>query len=246
MLTREAIQFIQESNIKPEERLVELGDQLFAINADGDVKEIKPRAIIAENRLCLNTLTGLVDYVKANLERIDKKLILRIKNPQEVLLEGLLEFDGSREELVHVGALLPQVLYGYFYGAEEFNISLQSKFTKTPDRDILLKVMGNVVEGDVKNVGDDGTSQSVVIKSGISSHAEAKVPNPVVLAPYRTFIEVEQPASPFIFRMQEGPCGAIFEADGGAWQNVAIQNVKNYLAVALEAEIEAGRITLIA
>lgn len=246
MLEKDAIQFIQESKIKPEERLVNVDDQLFAINADGDVKEIKKRAIVAVNRLYLNTLTGLVDYIKANLERVDKKMILRINGPREVLLEGLLEFDGNRETLAYAEALLPTIHYDRFLDSESFNIALQSKFTDTPDRDILLKVMGNVVEGAVKNVGDDGTSQSVVIKSGISSKAEAKVPNPVVLAPYRTFIEVEQPASPFIFRMQEGPLGAIFEADGGAWKNVAIKNVKNYLEEQLQSEIYAKRITIIA
>ncbi|MBC2140163.1 MULTISPECIES: hypothetical protein [Listeria] len=246
MLEKDAIQFIQESTIKPEERLVKSDEQLFAINADGDVKEIKKRAIIADKRLYLNTLTGLIDYIKANLERIDKKMILRINGPQEVMLEGLLEFDGNRETLVHVDALLPEIRYNNFLDSESFIIALQANFTETPDRDILLKVMGNVVEGEVKNVGDDGTSQSVVIKSGISSKAEAKVPNPVVLAPYRTFIEVEQPASSFIFRMKEGPCGAIFEADGGAWKHAAIKNVKEHLAAALDEEIQAGRITLIA
>ena len=50
--------------------------------------------------------------------------------------------------------------------------------------------------------------------------ADVKVPNPVTLRPFRTFIEVEQPESKFIFRMREGGRCAIFEADGahGSWR----------------------------
>ena len=59
--------------------------------------------------------------------------------------------------------------------------------------------------------------------------ADVVVPNPVTLAPYRTFLEVEQPASKFIFRIKEGGQLALFEADGGAWQHEAILNIKNYL-----------------
>lgn len=46
--------------------------------------------------------------------------------------------------------------------------------------------------------------------------------------------------------MKNGPVGAIFEADGGAWRNTAIANIYAYLLEELGTEIEAGRITLIA
>lgn len=55
------------------------------------------------------------------------------------------------------------------------------------------------------------------------------MPNPVYLAPYRTFAEIEQPVSKFVFRMESGPKAALFEADGGAWKNEAILKIKEYL-----------------
>ena len=64
------------------------------------------------------------------------------------------------------------------------------------------------------------------------SKEAAVVPNPVRLKPYRTFLEVEQPESEFIFRMKDchGGIGcAFFEADGGAWKIEATQNIKAYL-----------------
>jgi len=86
-----------------------------------------------------------------------------------------------------------------------------------------------IKEENVKYVGDDGVSQSAAIKVGVASVAEVVIPNPVILAPFRTFPEIEQPQSKFIFRMQTGPQCALYEADGGAWRNVAMESIKEYL-----------------
>jgi len=111
---------------------------------------------------------------------------------------------------------------------------LQSSFIENEDRNKLLKVSGNIKEENVKSVGDDGVSQSAAIKVGVASVAEVVIPNPVILAPFRTFPEVEQPLSKFIFRMQTGPQCALYEADGGAWRNVAMESIKEYLKARLE------------
>lgn len=104
---------------------------------------------------------------------------------------------------------------------------------------LLLKFAGTVENGTVAEYGDDGVSQKATIKTGIATKADAKVPNPVRLRPYRTFIEVEQPESAFVFRMRDnGDRGgvecAIFEADGGAWKNAAMKSIKEYLQFELE------------
>ena len=55
------------------------------------------------------------------------------------------------------------------------------------------------------------------------------VPNPVALVPFRTFIEVEQPESKFVFRVKDGPQMGLFEADGGEWRLAAMLRIKEYL-----------------
>ena len=246
-LTKEAINYLMEQGIQPEERLINFDndERWLVINNNGDAKEILPRVFLADP-LEINTLSGLVNYIKANLDRTDNKLIAHIKDESTVYLKGLLELDGSREQLAIARAIVPDFPFDRFIDSEEFVISFQSKFVKNEGRDILLKVMGNVAEENVKAVGDDGVSQSVEIRQGVATKAEVLVPNPVTLAPYRTFLEVEQPESQFVFRMKEGPRGAIFEADGGAWRNQAIVNIREYLVGALEEEINNGRITILA
>src|SRR5690606_26037278 len=123
---------------------------------------------------------------------------------------------------------------------------LQSAFVKNDDRDVILKVVGNVKEEDVKTYGDDGVSQSVTAKVGVATVGQVEVPNPVSLKPYRTFAEVEQPESEFIFRMKNGPRCSLFEADGGAWKLQAISNIKSYLSAALEEEVQSGQLIIIA
>lgn len=248
-LSKEALHYLAELGIQPEDRIVGTDEgRLFSVDGAGNVKEIFPtsKGYLAKDTLHINTLTGLINYIKADLERCGNEFLLHIEDEKTVSLNGLLEIDGRREKLVEALAIVTRFPFNQYIEAEEFIIAFQSKFVKNEDRDNLLKLMGNVTEQNVKTTGDDGISQSVEIKQGIASKAEVLVPNPVTLAPYRTFLEVEQPESEFIFRMQKGPTGAIFEADGGAWRNQAIKNIRNYLQDELADQIEAGTITIIA
>lgn len=250
-MIKEALQYLFESRVEPNDRLVEFSDQdnkdrIFFVDDSGRAYEVNPTNNRADHAMQINTLTGLVNYIKANMERENNRLFLQVKDEQKVVLKGLLESDGGREKLVVANAIVPRFIFDSFMDTDSLNIALQSKFTKNDDRDLLLKVIGNLKEENVRQTGDDGVSQAVTIQTGIASADDVRVPNPVTLAPYRTFLEVEQPESDFIFRMKDGPRGAIFEADGGAWRNQAIVNVRDYLAAELKEEIESGRITIIA
>lgn len=73
---------------------------------------------------------------------------------------------------------------------------------------------------------------------GVASKADAIVPNPVTLVPYRTFQEVEQPTSTFVFRISEQggtPVFKLIEAEGGLWEWTAINNLKEYINDVLSA-----------
>lgn len=245
-LTEEALSFLTNNGIEPESRVVFIEEIPYVIDSDGAAHRVDPVAYTAKQSLNLNTLSSLVDYIKSELDRKDDRLILTVKDEQTVFLEGQLEVNGSRERLAEVNAIVPAFNFDYFYHSEEFNIKLQSIFTDSSDRGILLKVVGNISEDSVKTVGDDGVSQAVTINQGVASKIDVKVPNPVTLAPYRTFNEVEQPESKFVFRMKEGPRCALFEADGGIWRNEAIQNIKSYFENSLKVEISNGKITILA
>ena len=181
----------------------------------------------------MTTLTSLVEYIKANVDSMYEKMIVHVESPTKVRLYSQLDDERIREHMVSVEAQIPDFSYGRYMGHESFLIALQSKFIDSEDRALLLRFAGTVENGTVAQYGDDGVTQKATIKTGIASKGEAVVPNPVKLRPFRTFMEVEQPESSFIFRMRQSEANgvdcAIFEADGGAWKNAAMKNIKDYL-----------------
>ena len=181
------------------------------------------------------TLTSIVDYIKENVDKVqDSNIIVHVEGYSRVSIKKELNSDKRRECVMVADALTPDVITDRFIDPERFNIMLQSSFVESEDRNKLLKVSGNIKEESVRSVGDDGVSQAAAIKTGVASVAEVVIPNPVILAPFRTFPEVVQPQSKFIFRMQSGPQCALYEADGGAWKNVAMESIKEWLKARLE------------
>lgn len=219
-----------------------IGDEMYSTQQLYKIKEETPAAIN------LHSLSGLVDYLKSEFDYFSgsERLMIHVESPTEVVCFSSFNRDFNRNHLISTNAMLPSYNFDRWYDAEDFNIKLQSCFVGNEDKEIMLKVVGNIKEEAVNTVGDDGISQSVVAKTGIAAVDNVKVPNPVLLAPYRTFVEVDQPESDFIFRMKNGPSCALFEADGGSWKLEAMNNIKEYLAVALDKEIENGKLVIIA
>ena len=188
----------------------------------------------------MSTLTSFVDYIKSAADEMGGKMIIHVQSATNVQLYSALDYDRKREYLVNVDAICPGFTFNQFINHENFCINLQSKAIDDPNTDkaLLLKFAGTVEAGSVAEYGDDGVSQKATVKTGIASKGEALVPSPVKLKLYRTFLEVEQPVSSFIFRMKQGSCGdilcALYEADGGAWQITAMQEIKKYLSEELK------------
>lgn len=204
-----------------------------------DLVELKPKRYYPET-LSLSTLTSLVDYYKDNLNNInDAKTIVVVHSPSLVSVYTEDNDRKKRTELIRVRAELPKIEFGRFIAQEEFNIMLQSKFVKANDRDLVLDYASKISIQDGADLEDNGVSQVTTVKSGVASKSKAVAPNPVTLKPYRTFHEVEQPSSNFVFRIDKCAEMALFEADGGMWVSEAKQNVANYLTKELTEYTQA-------
>lgn len=139
--------------------------------------------------------------------------------------------------------------------AEKLNEALMqvAENIQNPNTEATTKrqiMASNIVNTQQGTFSDDGVSQQAIIKAGVTTKDAAFVPNPVNLIPYRTFLEVPQPASDFVFRISEGRGGApafkLVAADGGLWKSQAVDNVKNYLVKALADVPDREKITIIA
>jgi hypothetical protein len=106
-------------------------------------------------------------------------------------------------------------------------------FEPTPSLSLLLQVVGNTLQNAEINLSDDGVTQRTTTRNGIARKAEIDLPNPIVLKPYATFVEVDQPEISYVFRMREGgkdgvEC-ALFDADGNRYKLDTVQRIKDYL-----------------
>ena len=198
--------------------------------------------------LQVRNLSSIVKYAKDFKESWKEiPLLVHVVSPLQVVLTTALDSDRMREDLMVANADIPSIPFGSFMENDRMLIIVQSMFVddKDTDKAIVLKFAGTVTSGSVKAYDDDGVTQKATIKQGVASKAEAIVPSPCSLRPYRTFTEVEQPKSMFIFRMREGRGdgveSALYEADGGAWKNEAMNNIRKYL----EKELEGTDITVI-
>lgn len=208
---------------------------------DGQTYSDKPLNRIKHNPkaepITLNTLSSLIDYINTGLD-VKGEMFVHIVSPTEVKFYSKLDEDREREHLVSVVAQVPSFKFNEYIGHEEFCINLQAKFEDSMDRKILLQFAGTVEAGTIAQYGDDGVTQKAVIKQGVAGKQDALVPNPVNLTAYRTFIEVEQPETQYIFRMKQfsnNSVGcALYEADGGAWKIEAKRAIREYLAERLE------------
>jgi hypothetical protein len=124
--------------------------------------------------------------------------------------------------------------FGTFLVSEDFQIKLRSLFLDTEDRQAIFPLISKLTVTDEIGAIDDGVTQTVSVKRGMSGAlTEQAAPKPIVsLKPFRTFREIDQPESEFLFRMKaiEGkvPTLALFEADGGAWALEAVSLIAHF------------------
>lgn len=214
-----------------------------------DLRELEPRRY--PEPLKLSSLTSLVEYVRKQLDDTGEyaNLIIHVTDHDTVEVKTELDDESKRRTLAVAKAIIPNIPFGRYQDVEQFNIMLQSAFIDNGDSNLLLQFASAIKIDKGAEIADNGVSQTTTIKSGVSSLAQAKTPNPVTLKPYRTFFEVDQPESKFVFRINDAPGCALFEADGGIWRAAAKENIHEYLHNNLIVEQEgnaADNITILA
>lgn len=240
---REALEYAVELD-KPE--VLELNGRTFTSK---QVHEVA-KEIVASGMKC-STLDAVCQYLNANIDDLKYNMIIHVESPTSVKVYSQLNGDRKRENVISAEAILPEFPFGRFLDRTDFNIQMQTKFVQEgTDYVSVLAYVGTAEHGTIAQYSDDGVSQKAVVKTGLTQKEECLIPNPVTLRPYRTFVEVEQPESLFVFRMEDargdGIQAALFEADGKGWRNVAMKNIQTYLEEKLTSLITAKKLIVIA
>lgn len=222
-----------------EPNTIELGGRLFS---DKELYPL-PCGPLASNPLCTESLSSVTDYITHNTDGDalgGERFIIHIEGPKSAALYKEMDRDKRRDCLLRAVANVSEFPFGHFMDTESFIINLQSNFVQDENTAALLGFVASVKTDTGVEQTDDGISQKVTARSGVSLVASTKVPNPITLRPYRTFSEVEQPESTFVFRVKaeerSGPTMALFEADGSAWKHTATVAIRDFLKKSLDKQ----------
>jgi hypothetical protein len=238
MSDKELIGTIQQS---VQTELIEVDDREFTTRP---IHNPPPPA--KAEALTTHTLQSVIDYLATDktfddvipADESEIGLAVHVVSPTHVrILGGISDRFRQREIFVVAQAIEiigPTFAFGRYYPLEEFIISLRSLFAETDEVDSLIRILGRVEDSAVHQFDDDGVSQTVTARVGIATKADVPVPSIVMLAPFRTFPEIDQPFSNFFLRLRRGdddepPEAALFETDGGKWKIEAMAAIKEFL-----------------
>lgn len=224
--------------------------EVIAVDGDDFVtREVynPPKPAIAQ-ALTTHTLQSVVDYIKndAKFDAVvpatnnDRGLAVHVVSESRVQVVAQLEHRFRQREVL-LNAECIQVIgssfqFGHYKPLEEFIIALRSLFARTDHVDELTRILGRVEDTAIKEFEDDGVSQAVTARTGVTTVRDVPVPNVVELIPFRTFREIEQPKAEFFLRLAKNPrddmppLAALFETDGGAWKLESIERIKKFLS----------------
>lgn len=214
--------------------------------SDNDLYRIAPH-VDRPAEITVNSLDSIVALVEHELNVIDKMIerpiFIHIASPRTVRVFSTLDNYMGRDYLYKASCDAPEFSGGW-RAHEASIIELRSAFVPNEGVEYLLDLLSTISVEDGVTSDDNGVTQKVTTRQGVSLKHYENTKLRIPLKPYRTFTEVEQPESEFILRLDKDFRVGLFEADGGAWKLCAKANIRNCFYTALEQEIEKGRVVV--
>lgn len=220
------------------------------MEVDGFVYSSKDMQLIHEKKkspscISVTGLDSICKLVRNEAEHIGRKIFVRVSDYREVSVFTTLDGDEERFYLYKCSADTPNVTMGRFMSYENAIIEIRSLYIPNDDTKYLLSLLSSISNESKVTSSDNGVTQKVEAKAGIALSSMVEVKPRVLLRPFRTFIEVEQPESEFLLRIDQNGCIGLFQADGGVWKLEATRNVAGYFENELKDLIESGQVVVI-
>lgn len=200
----------------------------------------KPRPVPID----LHSLDAVCRMVREELGQVSGTVFVSVEAYDKISVFTTFGEDSDRTYLYRAKADAPGIGLGW-RDIDKAIIELRSLCIPGNGVDHLLGLLSNISFTEGMEVKDNGVGQEVKVKSGVSMSSMEKVKPRVELQPFRTFLEVEQPASEFVVRLDKARGVGLFEADGGIWKLEAKRNIAKYLGKALEDLTQEGRVVVL-
>ena len=206
-----------------ETKTFEIGGQTYT---DGHLTRIPPHVDRPE-AISVSGLDGVCKLIRTELEKVGTTIMVQAKSYKSVEVMTTYLPDFSRNILYRAEADAPGIYTG-FRSREVALIELRSLFIPNEGTAYLLDLLGRMTDEKSVRTNDNGVTQTVEARQGVSLNAMVDVKPRVMLRPFRTFLEVEQPESEFLLRVDPEEGIGFFEADGGIWKLEAKKNIADY------------------
>lgn len=236
-IVREIREIVEDNKVQ----IIKEGDRVFSTK---NLNEIRPHKDVAA-KVVFSDLSSIVEIVKREYTRFTCPLYINIENEKTVFVLTSLDSEKDREIPYAAEAESSKFRFGSQYDYENFVISIRSLFAQSEDTQNLLELLRKVSNVESVEMEDDGVTQKVTAQQGAMLARDIKVSPIRKLAPFRTFLEVEQPASEFLFRVSKENTFALYEADEGAWKIKAKNNIRKFFEEALSVLIDNGTVIIL-
>lgn len=194
---------------------------------------VKPPEVDAIKMMSLSSLVLFVD--KANIK--PDGFMYHIAGPTRVRLVSIGYNKFMQRQTLGVADVTDQVEnhfdYGHKYNLENFIIALKAGFQETDNLKRIIELCSKIRISDDDELEDDGITQTVSVKAGVTLKGKETVPNPVELVPFKTFPEITVPPEKFVFRVQKGGYDkatfALYKSKSMAWEMYCVEQIKKFL-----------------
>jgi len=191
-----------------------------------------------------SSLDAIVKMIQTEIKDYSVPIFIRIKDHKNVDVFTKPD-DRERRVWPYSATCVDAEFKAGWRSQQEAIIELRSRFIPTDDSEYLVSLISRINNEQGVKSEDNGVSQVVVTKQGVTLMGSEAVKPRLMLQPFRTFREVPQPASEFILRLNEDGGVGLFEADGGIWKMEAKDNIKAYLAENLSHEVLSGYVIIL-
>lgn len=235
-LTKEAIEKI-ESLIRKENKVEYVDGNAYSdFNLQRIYSDTRPKAFT------FSTLDGIADYIHNNLDGVaEDGCIIIIDSVDKVSIWSPVKGESNQRNLIAEAVLenVKEYPFDRYIEQEKFIIGVSSLFEETDSKDEILAAASTMQILDEKSGTDEGGTTKLGASHGVICGVD-KPKTVQFLKPFRTFREVDQPISAFIFRYKAEngrPALSLIEADGGAWKIQAKKSIKEYLSSKVKTPI---------
>lgn len=224
----------------------DIGGEHFASQ---DLCRIDPKKDFPET-ITLNGLDSLCKLIRNEATDLfcgDQilQILVQVVSYNHVRVYTTLDGEMDRRYLYKCQADTPEAKTDRWLDHEAAIIQLQSMYIPNEDTAYLLHLLSSVSKDSKVTTLDNGVTQTVEARKGVALMGNVQVKPRVTLRPFRTFLEVEQPESEFILRLNDNGEINLIGADGGAWKLEAVRNIAAYFETQLKDLVEQRKVVVL-